>query len=83
VGKLKQRYILSLLLAAVMLYYALPRLNIAAGGLEGIFALLWLGFASIVILGNLSATLFTPKKLQPKRKQGISSNKPKRQKSFG
>ncbi|MFD2681579.1 hypothetical protein [Bacillus seohaeanensis] len=80
---MKQRYILSLLLAAAMLYYALPRLNIATGGLEGIFALSWLGFALIVILGNLSAALFAPKRLQPKRKRSISSNKSERHRSFG
>jgi hypothetical protein len=56
----KQRYIICLLLAGMMLYYAVPRLNVFAEGLPGLFSIGWLAFAAIVIAGNLSALLFTP-----------------------
>ncbi|WP_456273763.1 hypothetical protein [Bacillus sp. AK031] len=56
----KQRYIICLLLAGMMLYYAVPRMNVFAEGLPGLFAIGWLAFAAIVIAGNLSALLFTP-----------------------
>jgi len=65
---LKQnRYLLCLLLCGVMLYYAVPKLSVFAEGLEGTFALVWLAFALIVIAGNLTAMLYSPKKAMKKR----------------
>ncbi|MGG3471070.1 hypothetical protein ABES02_26825 [Neobacillus pocheonensis] len=58
----KNRYLLCLLLCAFMLYFAIPRLSLHANGAEGIFALSWLAFALIVIAGNLTGLLYTPKK---------------------
>jgi hypothetical protein len=52
-----------------MLYFAVPRLSIHADGLEGIFAISWLAFALIVIAGNLTAMLYSPKKAVKKRQQ--------------
>lgn len=52
-----------------MLYFAVPRLSIQAEGLEGIFAMSWLAFALIVIAGNLTAMLYSPKKAVRKRQQ--------------
>jgi hypothetical protein len=65
----KNRYVLCLLLCGFMLYFAVPRLSIQAEGLAGIFALTWLLFALIVIAGNLTAMLYTPKKAVKKRQQ--------------
>lgn len=62
----KNRYLLCLLLSAFMLYFAVPRLSVTAGGIEGIFAMTWLAFALIVIAGNLTGLLYTPKKLAQK-----------------
>ncbi|MEH7014052.1 hypothetical protein V7087_25115 [Neobacillus niacini] len=65
----KNRYLLCLLLCGFMLYFAVPRLSIFAEGLEGTFALTWLAFALIVIAGNLTAMLYSPKKAVKKRQQ--------------
>lgn len=45
-----------------MLYYAVPKLSIFAEGMEGVFAITWLSFALIVIAGNLTAMLYSPKR---------------------
>ncbi|MBY0124074.1 hypothetical protein [Bacillus sp. S/N-304-OC-R1] len=58
----KNRYLLCLLLCGLLLYFAVPRLDIFSDGLKGIFALSWLAFALIVIAGNLTALLYSPKK---------------------
>jgi hypothetical protein len=52
-----------------MLYFALPRLSIHGEGAAGIFSIAWIAFALMVIAGNLTAILYSPKKqvrgLQP------------------
>ena len=73
----KNRYLLCLLLCGFMLYFAVPRLSIQAEGLEGIFAISWLAFALIVIAGNLTALLYSPKKAV-KRRQQLPNNKKSR-----
>lgn len=57
----KNRYLLCLLLSGLLLYYAVPRLDISSPGAEGVFAYTWLAFALMVIAGNLTALLYTPK----------------------
>ncbi|MEH7345970.1 hypothetical protein V7122_19185 [Bacillus sp. JJ1532] len=61
----KNRYLLCLLVCGFFLYFAVPRLNIFGEGLEGIFAISWLAFALIVIAGNLTSLLYSPKKSVP------------------
>ncbi|WP_066292375.1 hypothetical protein [Bacillus sp. FJAT-29937] len=58
----KNRYLLCLLVCGFLLYFAVPRLNIFSEGIEGIFAISWLAFALIVIAGNLTALLYSPKR---------------------
>jgi hypothetical protein len=58
----KNRYLLCLLLCGILLYYGAPRLSIYADGAQGIFSLAWLSFALIVIAGNLTGLLYSPKK---------------------
>ena len=58
----KNRYLICLLVSGVLLYYAVPRLSIYSAGVEGYFAITWLLFALIVIAGNLTGLLYTPKK---------------------
>jgi hypothetical protein len=60
-----------------MLYFAVPRLSIGAEGLEGIFALAWLGLALMVIAGNLTALLYTPR-ISAERRQQPRINKKSR-----
>jgi hypothetical protein len=79
----KQRYLICLLLAGMMLYYAVPRLNIFAGGLQEIFALSWLGFAAIVIAGNLTGLLFTPRTAKAKGGRLKPKKKVRKLRSFG
>lgn len=57
----KNRYLLCLLICALLLYYAFPKLSIFAEGIDGIFARVWLAFAFIVISGNLTALFYFPK----------------------
>lgn len=45
-----------------MLYFAVPRLSVTAAGAQGYFAITWLIFALIVIAGNLTALLYSPKR---------------------
>ncbi|WP_041580654.1 hypothetical protein [Bacillus sp. 1NLA3E] len=58
----RNRYLLCLLLCCGMVYYAIPKLSLFATGVKGAFASAWLLFAMIVIAGNLSALLYTPKR---------------------
>jgi hypothetical protein len=58
----KNRYLLCLLLCGFLLYYGAPRLSILAEGAQGIFSLAWLSFALIVIAGNLTGLLYSPKR---------------------
>ncbi|RIW29690.1 hypothetical protein D3H55_18095 [Bacillus salacetis] len=79
----KQRYLICLLLAGMMLYYAVPRLDVFADGLQGVFGLSWLGFAAIVIAGNLTGMLFTPRAAKAKGKRFKPKKEVKKLRSFG
>ncbi|WP_338451377.1 hypothetical protein R4Z09_05700 [Niallia oryzisoli] len=74
-GLSRNRYLLCLLASGMLLYYAVPRLSISAGGAEGLFSLFWLALALMVIAGNLTGLLYTPIK---KKKQQSAGNKRKR-----
>ena len=71
----KNRYIICLLVSGMLLYFAVPRLSVSSAGVEGIFAIAWLSFALIVISGNLTGLLYTPRS---KKKQQISDNQVKK-----
>ncbi|MGA9227276.1 MAG: hypothetical protein WB217_13110 [Mesobacillus sp.] len=58
----KNKYLLYLLLCGVMIYIAMPELNLASGGTHTLFAGSWLFLALLVFAGNLAAFLYTPKK---------------------
>lgn len=77
------RYIICLLLAGAMLYYAVPRLDIYSGGAEGIFTLSWLAFALIVIAGNLTALLYSPKSsVNVRARRKVTTTNRKRMRSY-
>ncbi|MDQ0272079.1 hypothetical protein [Cytobacillus purgationiresistens] len=73
----KQRYILCLLLSGMLLYYAMPRLDIYSGGAEGFFSITWLVLALIVIAGNLTALLYAPKQAGKTRRRRSNTQKKK------
>ncbi|MBD8068965.1 YtxH domain-containing protein [Bacillus sp. PS06] len=73
---MKNRLILCLLICGLLLYYGIPNLSIEAPGLQGIFSMAWLGFALIVVGGNLVGLLYSPKK----RKQVVGTRKDMSQK---
>ncbi|MGG3560370.1 hypothetical protein ABES03_01800 [Neobacillus rhizosphaerae] len=66
----KNRYLLCLLLCGLMLYFAVPRLSIHKDGPQGIFSLAWLAFALMVIAGNLTGLLYSPKRQIQKLQAG-------------
>lgn len=55
---MNNRYLLCLLICSALTYFAVPRIDPAASGMEGIFAVSWLAFAILVFAGNLAALLF-------------------------
>ncbi|WP_077214233.1 hypothetical protein [Bacillus dakarensis] len=71
----KNRYILCLLAAGLMLYYALPNLSIHADGVSGYFAISWIILCLFVIAGNLSALLYSPKSVKSYRPGSNSRQK--------
>ena len=78
----KNRYLLYLLLCGVMLYIAMPELNLQAGGKEALFAGAWLFLALLVFAGNLAAFLYTPKKRGLKDNSKIESNQKRKSRVF-
>lgn len=73
----KNRYLLCFLLGGVLLYYAVPRIDIFAQGESGIFALAWLGLALCVLAGNLTAMLYAPKRTAAAKRFRRPVSKPK------
>lgn len=76
------RYLLCLLFSIVLLYFAVPRLYVYNDGLQGIFAITWIAFVLIVIAGNLTALLYTPKKITSSKRAIKVLNERKRARSF-
>ncbi|MBL5864871.1 hypothetical protein [Heyndrickxia sporothermodurans] len=76
---MKNRYLLCILLTALMLYYALPHLAFSVQHEAGIFSIAWLGLALLVFAGNLTAWLFAPKKQRANK--NVDKPLPKRVKS--
>jgi integral membrane sensor domain MASE1 len=78
----KQRYLLSLLCAIAMLYYALPQMPFLGSSLEQYFAFAWICLAFIVIGGNLSAILFTNDETERKQMKKNNHVQQRRQREF-
>ncbi len=74
---MRNRVILCLLICAVLMYYAVPRLTIHFSGLEGMFGFAWFMLALLVIGGNLSGLLYSAKK----HKMRVQKNKLRSQKA--
>ena len=76
----KNRYLLCLLVTALLVFAALPRLEIGEGGLDGIFAASWLFFAFCAAAGNLSSLLYNSpmKRADRRNKKQKSMQMPKR-----
>ncbi|YCA43153.1 hypothetical protein M1E11_20530 [Bacillus sp. JZ8] len=58
---MKQKYLLYVLLTSLLLYYAMPYLQPFYGGTLGLFSLVWILFALLVLSGNFLAFLSAPK----------------------
>ncbi|MFZ0445890.1 MAG: hypothetical protein WAM95_14920 [Bacillus sp. (in: firmicutes)] len=71
----KNRYFICLLVSGVLLYYAVPRLSIYSPGVEGYFSIIWILFALMVIAGNLTGLLYTPKKRKQQQSDGSKRRK--------
>lgn len=78
----KNRYLLCLLVCGLLLYFAAPRLDVFSEGLAGLFAISWLAFALIVIAGNLTALLYTPKKTISSSRTSQAAAKRKGERSY-
>jgi hypothetical protein len=64
---LKQRYLICLLLAGVLISYGIQYLPLGEGGASGWFALSWLVFAGMVLLSNLFAWVRSHPKNQARK----------------
>jgi len=73
----KNRYLICLLASGMLLYYAVPRLSISAGGTEGLFSIFWLALALMVIAGNLTGLLYTPSKKNRQQPSGVKRKRTK------
>ena len=78
----KNRYLLYLLLAALMIYFAMPRISFHAGGKETLFAGSWIFFALLVFAGNLAAFLYTPRKDYSGSRSAIGAKTRKKSRMF-
>ncbi|WP_419872121.1 hypothetical protein [Candidatus Pristimantibacillus sp. PTI5] len=59
----KARHVLYLLIALAMLVYALPRLELSAPwSLMSVFGLVWLLFASLIVIANVNALVMSEEK---------------------
>jgi hypothetical protein len=67
---MKQRLLLCLLLCAVMLYFAVPRLSFSAGQIEALFSGMWLLFVLFAIAGNITGILYAPIKKKGRMQVG-------------
>ncbi|WLD92363.1 hypothetical protein [Alkalihalobacillus sp. AL-G] len=67
---MKNRILLSLLLAIALVYFAVPFLPEMGTGISAWFSLLWLAFAMLVIGGNFSTLLF--KRINENKEQALS-----------
>lgn len=72
---MKQRALLCLLLCGMMLYFAIPRIDIMAQGSFGIFSSIWLLLAFFVVAGNLSGLLYSPKKVRAVKQEEVAVKK--------
>ncbi|WP_080844445.1 hypothetical protein [Cytobacillus gottheilii] len=71
----KNRYLLCLLICGLMLYYAVPRLSIQAGGEQGLFSAVWLAFMLMAVAGNLTAMLYTPRRTAVTQKTQLTGKR--------
>lgn len=59
----KGRHVLYLLIAIAMLVYALPRLELSAPwSLMSVFGLVWLAFASLIVIANVNVLIMSEEK---------------------
>ncbi|SDI78098.1 hypothetical protein [Natribacillus halophilus] len=54
---MRTRLFISLGVAAFLLWHAFEQFSMQAGGIAGVFAIVWFVFALLVVGGNLSALL--------------------------
>lgn len=59
---MRNRLLLCLLICGLLLYFAVPRLNVHFSGIDGVFAFSWFMLALFVIGGNLAGFLYSEKK---------------------
>lgn len=78
----KNRYLLSLLLTAFLLYTAFPRLAFNGGGKEALFAGSWLFLALLVFAGNLAAFLYAPRRAYGTDRGRMGKNAKKKSRMF-
>lgn len=79
---MKNKYVLYLLLCGMLLYFAVPRINVFAVGVEGLFAISWLMFALFVIAGNLIGLLFNMRRQSEIQKIRDKRKYPKQSRSY-
>lgn len=78
---MKNRYILALLTCGVLLYYALPHLNLHGNDISAYFSWTWLTFFLMATAGNLAALLYSPVK-KKRMAQSVPVKKMVKEKSY-
>ncbi len=76
---MRERYLLCFLLVMLLLYQAVPRLQLGGGMMENVFVFAWLGFAFCAAAGNMAGFLYgSNSRKAAKRKVGQKRNARKR-----
>lgn len=80
---MKQRFFICLLLAGVLISYGIQYLPLGESGVSGWFAISWLVFAIVVLLGNLFAWMRShPKHHSKNQAQNETETKQTRQAGY-
>ncbi|WP_413379099.1 hypothetical protein [Alkalihalobacillus sp. 1P02AB] len=80
---MKQRYFISILIAAILLLYSFDYFSLQATGLELIFFACWLLFVSFVIIGNIIGLLYKKNQSVSVRRSGQRSEEWRSKRQYG
>ncbi|GAF64328.1 hypothetical protein BTS2_1220 [Bacillus sp. TS-2] len=80
---MRQRYVISLLIAGILLMYSIDYFSLASSGLELAFYISWLLFGGCVLLGNFIGLLYSNKKPVSIKEDAVKVNENKGFREYG